>query len=174
MKYLNKFKDMFNSKSFDLEHETDMVQSRIVSTILEVKEKTGMTQKKLSELTGLKQPFISALFNNRKRLNMEHIALFQNAMEFKLQPPKYLSSKEHFNKFYSTEGFDLERKYWTLLEEQDKKVDVVAVYMDTIQRKTENKFHVVKGSFKAGEFRSVKVSKKKEITRDEFSSADIY
>lgn len=100
MKSLNKFKEVFENN--DLEHETKMVQSRIISTLLEVIEARGYSQADLAELTGLTQPFISALLNNRKNLNMEHIALFQNGLGIILQPPSYLSLTDHKEKFYAS------------------------------------------------------------------------
>lgn len=106
MKSLNNYKNAFEISSFDLEHEANMVQSRILSSLLEVIEKKGLTQLDLEVLTGLKQPFLSAVFNNRKKINMGHIALLQNALEIVLQPPTYLSKNEHLNKFYDQHDFE--------------------------------------------------------------------
>lgn len=105
MKSLNKLKDIFSVDSFDLEFEAQMVQSRIVSTLLEVIENKKFKQKELEELTGLSQPFISALFHNRKKLNVEHIALFQKALDIVLQPPTYLDANEHKRHYYSDNDF---------------------------------------------------------------------
>lgn len=107
MTLLNKIQDEFEQKDFDLEHETDMVQSRILSPIIEKIEEQGLTQTNLSEITGLKQPFLSALFNIRKRLNMEHIALLQKALGIVLQSPQMLSIVEHKRKFYSKDEYDI-------------------------------------------------------------------
>src|SRR5690606_3879458 len=79
--------------------------SRILSSILEVVEDKKMTQTELSEKTGLKQPFLSALFNLHKKLNMNHIALFQKALEIKLQPPKHYSEEKHLERFYSDKEY---------------------------------------------------------------------
>lgn len=101
MKSLNKLKEIFSIDTFDLEFESQMVQSRIISTLLEVIESKKLKQKDLVELTGLSQPFISALFHNRKKLNVEHIALFQKALDIVLQPPTYLDANEHKKYYYS-------------------------------------------------------------------------
>lgn len=101
MKLLNKIKDELKLDTFNIEFESEMVQSRILSSFLEVIDEKGLTQTDLEKLTGLTQPFISALFNNRRKLNVEHIALFQEALKIVLQPPTYLSKEEHTNKFYT-------------------------------------------------------------------------
>lgn len=101
MKSLNKLKNILSIDTYDLEFESQMVQSRIVSTLLEVIEEKKLKQKDLEELTGLSQPFISALFHNRKKLNVEHIALFQKALDIVLQPPTYLDVNDHKRNFYS-------------------------------------------------------------------------
>ena len=106
MKSLNTYRNAFDATSFDLEHEANMVQSRILSSLLEVIEKKGLTQLDLEVLTGLKQPFLSAVFNNRKKINMEHIALLQNALDIVLQPPAYLTKDQHLNKFYDQSDFE--------------------------------------------------------------------
>lgn len=49
---------------------------------------------------GLPQPFLSVLLNSKKKLNVEHIAMFQQALGIVLQPPQYLPIEEHENKFY--------------------------------------------------------------------------
>jgi transcriptional regulator with XRE-family HTH domain len=100
MKSLNKLKELFASKPFDLEFESQMVQSRIVSTFLEVIENLNITQKELEEKTGLSQPFISALLNNRKKLNVEHIAKLQNALGIKLKAPEYFSNYQYENEYF--------------------------------------------------------------------------
>lgn len=104
-KLLNKAKSLLNNKNFDIAFESQMVQSRIISTLLEVIENKNLTQKDLENLTGLKQPFLSALFNNRKKLNVEHIARFQNALKIVLQPPKYLTLEEHHNTYYQEDEY---------------------------------------------------------------------
>ena len=105
MKLSNNIKSLLKKEEFDLEYESNMVQSRILSSILEVVEDKKITQAELSEKTGLKQPFLSALFNLHKKLNMKHIALFQKALEIKLQPPKYYSEEKHLKKFYSDKEY---------------------------------------------------------------------
>jgi len=114
MKSLEKINKIFSIETFDLEFESQMVQSRIVSTLLEVIESKNLKQKDLEELTGLSQPFISALFHNRRKLNVEHIALFQNALDIVLLPPSYLEANEHKNKYYSDNEFckkDLKKSF---------------------------------------------------------------
>lgn len=105
MKLLNELRDQLQFQDFDLEHESNMVQSRLLSPILEVIEEKGLTQSQLAIKTGLKQPFISAIFNVRKKLSMEHIALLQNALGIVMQPPEYLSEHQHINKFYSKSDY---------------------------------------------------------------------
>ena len=95
MKSLAELKKIFSGNSFDLEFESQMVQSRIISTFLDVIDEKNITQKELENRTGLSQPFISALFNNRKKLNVEHIAKFQNALGIKLKSPEYLSNSDY-------------------------------------------------------------------------------
>ena len=106
MKSLSKIQSEFDNTQFDLEHESDMVQSRLLSPIIEAIEKEGLTQAELAERTGLKQPFISAILNVRKKLNMEHIALFQKALGIVVQPPEVLSVKDHKSKYYSEEEYE--------------------------------------------------------------------
>ena len=105
MQLSSNIKTLLKKEEFDLDHESSMVQSRILSSILEVVEDKKMTQTELSEKTGLKQPFLSALFNLHKKLNMNHIALFQKALGVKLQPPKYYSEEKHLKKFYSDKEY---------------------------------------------------------------------
>ena len=105
MKLSNSIKSLLTKDEFDLEYESNMVQSRILSSILEVVDDKKMTQTELSEKTGLKQPFLSALFNLHKKLNMKHIALFQKALEIKMQPPEYYSEEKHLERFYSNKEY---------------------------------------------------------------------
>ncbi|WP_329805210.1 helix-turn-helix domain-containing protein [Flavobacterium facile] len=104
-KLLNKIKSELNNNCFDIVFESQMVQSRIISSFLEVIESKNFTQKDLEDLTGLTQPFLSGLFNNRKKLNVEHIARLQNALNIVLQPPKYLSVEEHHNTYYQEDEY---------------------------------------------------------------------
>ena len=107
MTLLNKIQSEFENNGFDLEHESNMVQSRILSPIIEAIDEQGITQEKLSEKTGLSQPFISAILNIRKKLNTEHIALFQKALGIIIQTPKALAISEHKSKFYKKEEYDI-------------------------------------------------------------------
>ena len=129
---LNQLRRTLNDDKFDLQFESEMVQSRIISTFLDIIDQKHYTQKELESLTGLKQPFISALFNNRKKLNVEHIALFQKALNIILQPPSYLSKDEHISKFYKDEDFE----YDSLISTQDK---VIRLYNFDVLMK-ENKY----------------------------------
>jgi transcriptional regulator with XRE-family HTH domain len=104
-KSLNQTIDKLNSQDFDLKLESQMVQSRIVSTLLEVIQEKGLTQTDLERSTGLSQPFISSLLNINKKLSMEHIALFQKALGIVLQPPLPLSEDMHHRKFYESEDY---------------------------------------------------------------------
>ena len=104
-KLSNSIKSLLEKDDFNLEHESKMVQARFLSTFLNIIEDKKLTQLDLEKMTGLKQPFLSGLFNQRRKLNMEHIALFQNALKIKLQPPEYLNSQEHNEKFYLEEDY---------------------------------------------------------------------
>lgn len=104
-KLSTKIKSILKKKVFNLEHESKMAQARILSPFIEVIEDNNITQLELQKLTGLKQPFISGLFNQQRKLNMEHIALFQEALGIKLQPPAYLTEHEHNEKFYSDKQY---------------------------------------------------------------------
>ncbi|MEK8179919.1 helix-turn-helix transcriptional regulator [Flavobacterium buctense] len=105
MKLLDQIRNQLNENRVDIVFESQMVQSRIVSTFLEVIENNKVTQKELEERTGLSQPFLSAIFNNRKKLNVEHIAKLQNALNIILQPPKYLTTEEHYNTYYQDDEY---------------------------------------------------------------------
>jgi transcriptional regulator with XRE-family HTH domain len=105
MKSLVQIKNQLNENKVDMVFESQMVQSRIVSTLLEVIEIKKVTQKELEERTGLSQPFLSGLFNNKKSLNVEHIAKLQNALNIILQPPKYLTTEEHYNIYYQEDEY---------------------------------------------------------------------
>jgi transcriptional regulator with XRE-family HTH domain len=107
MKSLNDLKEKLKSNSFDLEHESNMVQSRILSTLLDIVELKKITQQDLEKKTGLTQPFLSALFHNRRKLNMNHIALLQKALDIVLQPPNALTTDEHNRAFYSSSDFEI-------------------------------------------------------------------
>lgn len=110
--------------SFDLDFEAAMVQNRILHTFLEVIEKKKITQAELGEKMGFSQPFLSALLNSKKKLNVEHIAKFQHALGIVLQPPQYLSIEEHENKFYEKDAtMDKLQKNYT---RNSKRVNVVA------------------------------------------------
>ncbi len=100
MKSLSEIKKELDFDQFDLEHEANMVQSRILSPIIELIESKKLSQVELQKLTGLKQPFISALLNIRKKLSMEHIARFQHALDIKLESPTLLSSQNHDQEYY--------------------------------------------------------------------------
>lgn len=104
-KLSNNIKSLLKNEEFNLDYESSMVQSRILSSILKVIEGKKMTQTELSEKTGLKQPFLSGLFNLHKKLNMNHIALLQKALDIKLQPPNYYSKEEHYKTFYSDKEY---------------------------------------------------------------------
>lgn len=105
-KLSNNIKSLIQFDDFDKEYEAKMVQSRILSTVLEVIENQNLTQLDLENLTGLKQPFLSSLFNLHKKLNMEHIALFQKALKIKLQPPSYFTEDSHIKQFYLEDDYE--------------------------------------------------------------------
>lgn len=111
MKSLNKLKEMLSSTNFDLDYEAQMVQSRILSTILEIMEEKEVVQSDLEKLTGLSQPFLSSVLNNRKNLSMKHIALFQRALGIVLQPPEAISNVAHKAKFYNENDESLKAFY---------------------------------------------------------------
>ncbi|MFT6945604.1 MAG: transcriptional regulator with XRE-family HTH domain [Vicingaceae bacterium] len=113
MKLSNSIKSLFKNEDFDLDHESKMAQARILSTFLEIIENNKQTQSDLAELTGLKQPFLSGLFNQRRKLSMNHIALLQKALKVKLEPPTYLSDGEHFEKHYSIDEYEPASSYFT-------------------------------------------------------------
>lgn len=106
MKLSNPANQILINNDFDLEHETKMTQARILSTFLEIIDERKLTQIELENLTGLKQPFLSGLFNLHRKLNMEHIALFQRALKIKLQPPEYLSKNKHVLKNYTETEYE--------------------------------------------------------------------
>lgn len=105
MKSLNKLTKHLNDNNFDILFESHMVQSRIISSILNAIEFKKLTQQDLEKLTGLSQPFLSALFNNRRKLNVEHIAKLQNALGIIFQPPTYLLNEHHLNEYYNEEQY---------------------------------------------------------------------
>ena len=106
LKLLNEIQKSLDDSDFDLAHESNMAQARILSPFIEIIESEGITQEDLESKTGLSQPFLSAILNIRKKLNMEHIALLQNALGVVLQPPTILSKSEHSKKFYSKNDYD--------------------------------------------------------------------
>ena len=113
MKLSNNIKSLLKYDDFDLEHESKMVQARILSTFLEIIDQEKHTQLDLEKLTGLKQPFLSGLFNQRRKLNMDHIALLQKALKVKLEPPKYLEEEDHIKKFYSNDEYEPAKSYFS-------------------------------------------------------------
>ncbi|WP_243473063.1 helix-turn-helix domain-containing protein [Winogradskyella sp. MH6] len=120
MKSLNKFKNILTNPNFDIEHETQMVQSRILSSILEIMDEKEYNQSDLERLTGLSQPFLSSIFNNKKKLSMRHIALIQEALGVILQPPTALSKEAHNNKFYNENDEPLETAKFIWVSENFK------------------------------------------------------
>lgn len=133
---LNKIKSEFEKNDFDLEHESNMVQARILSPIIDAIEQQKITQEELSERTGLTQPFISSILNIRKKLNMEHIALFQKALDIVIQTPKTLTLIEHKHKFYNKEDYE------TLLENLSENIfhtNPINSIHRNYRRKSENK-----------------------------------
>ena len=126
---------LFESEKFDLEHETNMVQSRILSPILEVFENTDMTQGELAEKTGMSQPMINGIFNLRKKLTMRHIALLQKALNIVIQPPKVWSTDDHKRKFYSRDSFE---GYELVLDALSKTVVLGHPYIESRKGNTDN------------------------------------
>jgi len=59
------FDDWYNEKDIltDLEKEEIEFEVALIGKLIEAREKCGMSQKKLAELTGLKQPAIARLEN---------------------------------------------------------------------------------------------------------------
>jgi predicted XRE-type DNA-binding protein len=100
MKLLNKIKEGFKDEGFDLDHESSMVQARILSPILEKIERDKISQINLAELTGFTQPLLSALFNNTKKLSMKHISLLQKGLGVVIQSSDILTLKEHEERFH--------------------------------------------------------------------------
>ena len=127
MKSLKEIKNFLEDESFDLEHEAAMVQSRFLSPIIAAIEDNHIKQGDLAEATGLAQPFISALLNVRKKLSMEHIALFQKALGIILQAPDALPLEEHQSKFYSEKEYEINL--------QTKKLDLIQ-WLSTIENPT--------------------------------------
>lgn len=89
-----------------LEIESKMIQSRLLSPMINRMEELGLNQSQLAARTGMSQPFINALLNIRKKANVEHLAKFQKALGIVLQPPKALTEEEHYREFYDTEVYD--------------------------------------------------------------------
>jgi transcriptional regulator with XRE-family HTH domain len=139
-KLLNKIKSQLNNNNFDIVFESQMVQSRIISTFLEVIENKKLTQKDLEDLTGLTQPFLSGLFNNRKKLNVEHIAKFQNALKIVLQPPKYLTLEEHHNTYYQEDEYIGLNKMNELFKKEIELICLNRFLIDEKKSYTEEKF----------------------------------
>jgi len=97
---ISKYSKIVKPKDYDQEHETKMVQSRLLAPLIEVIEQKGYTVKKLSELTGLNRIKITALLNIENLITMEQIALFQKALGVMIQPPAVITAEEHNKKFY--------------------------------------------------------------------------
>ena len=121
-KSLNKIKKALTVPDFDLEFEAQMVQSRLLSPLIEIMEEKRITQSELAKKTGLSQPFINGLLHLHKKLNMEHIALIQKALGVVLQPPEALTEEAHRKKFYEEYEPLPEKNLFTFDEENLRKI----------------------------------------------------
>lgn len=111
MKSKNKFSNLYKGKEFNLELEAKLVQARFLSPIIEFIKSKKITQTELKKKTGLSQSFLSNLFNGNKKVNIEHIALLQNALGIVLQPPDPLTNEEHYAKFYENSDIPSNKNY---------------------------------------------------------------
>lgn len=63
MKKYTNFDDMFNDPEYfpDEDREAVNIEAALIAKVIEARENNKMTQRELSELTGIKQPVISRL-----------------------------------------------------------------------------------------------------------------
>ena len=73
------------SNDFDLEFETEMIQLRFMSEVERLMEEKHISKTKLAKLIGTSASFITQLFQGNKKLNLETIAKFQYALNYKFQ-----------------------------------------------------------------------------------------
>lgn len=104
--YIDKLNNTFDN--FDLEFETEMIQMRFMSEVERLMEENKVTKTKLAKLIGTSASFITQLFQGNKKLNLETIAKFQNALDYKFQidavndvtrPLSYLGFEDYYYKF---------------------------------------------------------------------------
>ncbi|MBN2664372.1 MAG: helix-turn-helix transcriptional regulator [Bacteroidales bacterium] len=69
--------------AFDLEHEKIMIQMRFMSEVEILMEEKKINKKQLAKVIGTSASYITQLFRGNKTLNLETIAKFQNAFEYK-------------------------------------------------------------------------------------------
>ncbi len=73
------------SNDFDLEFETEMIQMRFMSEVERLMDENKISKSKLSKLIGTSASFITQLFQGNKKLNLETIAKFQYALDYKFK-----------------------------------------------------------------------------------------
>ena len=86
-KEITNYIDQLNSISdaFNLELETEMIQIRFMSEVERLMVEKSISKTKLALLIGTSPSFITQLFQGNKKLNLETIAKFQNALDYKFR-----------------------------------------------------------------------------------------
>lgn len=131
---LNKnISNLIDLEGFDIEHETMMVQSRLLSPILQFKEDNNLSQNELAEMSGIKQPLLNSIINLKKNLSMKHIAQLQNAIDSVIAP-RLVSRKYLKERYYTDDPMSCGRTSLNAVEISPIKVG--EGYLKTMKRDT--------------------------------------
>jgi len=71
--------------SFDIEFEREMLMHRFLSEIEKICEEQNITKKELAEKIGTSASYITQIFRGTKTVNLETLAKFQHALDFKFE-----------------------------------------------------------------------------------------
>ena len=84
-KFQDFLNEQINNPDFRKEYETLEIEDTIIQTFIDARKLSGLTQKQLSEKTGITQPDISKLENGNANPSIRTLKRLSNAMGMKLK-----------------------------------------------------------------------------------------
>ena len=84
-KFQDFLNEQINNPDFRKEYETLEIEDTIIQTLIDARKSSGLTQKQLSEKTGITQSDISKLENGNANPSIRTLKRLSNAMGMKLK-----------------------------------------------------------------------------------------
>ncbi len=100
MKSYKEISNYFENDKFDLEHEAQMIQAKILAPFLSKIREEGIKQEILAKRMKVSQPYLSQVFHGDKNLSMSTIAKLQEALDVVLETPSIKDLPKYLDNYY--------------------------------------------------------------------------